>query len=331
MKRLLAIAFAFILIAGCAKEQKPEQKPEEIWGNTYNGQLLLQLAAAHDEFESKGALPSCITWEGVTIFKQEYFRAGATLLKQMADQPKEWYKEDISYPSALVTLVSDDEPFTPKEIAFYDFEGVVKNQYKNMKDNGEAISRITVGSYEKPLNSSAVLTMICASCASYRDNGAFPEKIDTWETTYTVSTNNCDIHATEVKDARDAAWKESGVSETSTERDKAVAIFNYARDKWTWQDYYNTQKGAVGTIIAKSGNCCDLSHAIVAMARLSGIPSRYFHAQCKYSSGYIGHVISQLFVDGKWEYADASNDGNQFGTVSFTDYTNRHYYESLDF
>ena len=67
------------------------------------------------------------------------------------------------------------------------------------------------------------------------------------------------------------------------------------------------------------------------MARLSGIPARYFHAQCHYSSGYIGHVVSQIFVEGKWYMADASNDGNTFGNVKFTDYTGLHYYEELPF
>ena len=67
------------------------------------------------------------------------------------------------------------------------------------------------------------------------------------------------------------------------------------------------------------------------MARLSGIPGRYFHAQCYYSSGIIGHVISQLFIDGEWVYADASNDSNKLGTVVFNGYESMHLYEELDF
>ena len=129
----------------------------------------------------------------------------------------------------------------------------------------------------------------------------------------------------------DAAWAKAGVTESSTVRQKATAIFNYARDEWEWENYYNTSKGAVGTINARGGNCCDLSHAVVAMSRLSGIPARYFHGQCQFSSGVIGHVVSQMFVDGEWLMADASNNSNSLGTVVFTGYTGLHYYEELPF
>jgi len=328
MKRLLAFALIAIIFAGCGK-QEPEPTPQAEWKDTYNGQLLLGLAGAFDTFESTGALPSTIKWEGVPIFKQEYMRAGLALLVKILDEQK-WYNGDVTYSTAIVSLVSPDQPFLPKEITFSEFEPVIRTQNTNIK-NGQLATRIKVGSYEEELTSNALLVMICRCCASYRNKGAFPDKIDTWETTYLVPTNNCQVNDPLVKTTRDAAWKAANVTEASTEREKAVAIFNYARDQWTWENYNNTKKGAVGTINAKGGNCCDLSHAVVAMSRLSGIPARYFHAQCHYSSGYIGHVISQLFVDGKWEYADASNDGNTFGKVSFTYYYGLHYYEQLDF
>ena len=168
--------------------------------------------------------------------------------------------------------------------------------------------------------------------AAYAKDNEFPQAIGTWEASYTHATSNCDISSPVVKTARDAAWSKAGVTEASTVREKATAIFNYARDEWYWEDYSNTSKGAVGTINAKCGNCCDLSHAVVAMSRLSGIPARYFHAQCKYPSGTVwGHVVSQIFVEGEWLMADASNDSNSLGTVVFTSYTGLHYYESLPF
>ena len=95
--------------------------------------------------------------------------------------------------------------------------------------------------------------------------------------------------------------------------DRAKAIFEYARDEWEWLNYNNTSKGAVGTIQDKGGNCCDLTHAIVAMSRAAGIPARYRHAQCQYASGVIGHVIAEIYVDGVWYPADASNNENTFG------------------
>ncbi|MEN6572785.1 transglutaminase-like domain-containing protein [Methanobacterium aggregans] len=105
------------------------------------------------------------------------------------------------------------------------------------------------------------------------------------------------------------------VTKTLSTYEKAEAIFNWARDKLEYSFYYNTRKGALGTLTSGSGNCCDLSHAIVAMARSIGIPARYVYGSCKFSSGTMGHVWAQLYVNGKWYCADASNNMNSFGVI----------------
>lgn len=338
MKKIFTLLACTICIiaAGCTKSdsqgQKEEEKQPQIeWKETFNGKLVIALAGAYDQWESTGKLPTCVKWEGIDIFFNHQMRAGITLAVKMLDEPDGWFKKDISYPTATCSSTTADEPFLPSVIPFAEFEQTLRTQNRNMLEKGAIDLYSQVAQYEPKLSSAALLTMICRAMAAWRDNGRFPENIYTWESSYTHSTNNCDITAAEVKEARDAAWQKAGVTESSTERQKAEAIFNYARDQWTWEDYYNTKKGAVGTIKTKGGNCCDLSHAVCAMARLSGIPARYFHAQCNYSSGVIGHVISQLFVDGQWYYADASNDSNTFGTVVFKGYTGLHYYESLEF
>ena len=111
--------------------------------------------------------------------------------------------------------------------------------------------------------------------------------------------------------ARDAALK--GLPADATVRQKAEAIYKYARDEWEWENYSNTRKGAVGTIKAKGGNCCDLTHATLAMCRATGIPARYLHGQCYYSS-VTGHVIPEIYADGKWWIADPTNNDSTWGT-----------------
>lgn len=105
------------------------------------------------------------------------------------------------------------------------------------------------------------------------------------------------------------------VTKKLTTLEKATNIFNWVRDYIDYSFYYNTKRGAVGTLKSRLGNCVDLSHLIVALSRAAGIPARYVHAKCQFSSGWCGHVWAQLFVNGKWISADASNNINDFGAI----------------
>lgn len=344
MKKTLSIisaVFALMLVVSCGKatpdpkpeEPQPQPQPQKIdWRETYNGDLLLALSGAYAKWQETNTIPTTIKWDGFTVFNVEYLRAGITLLLKIIDNPNTWADENLTYPSAACSISSrKGEPFLPREIKFGEFTSVLRSVYASMTGGKSIPNAIEVSSYENKMTTSALLKAILEAAACYDAHESLPETVDVWESSYITPTAHCEVNAAEVKTARDAAFAKYNVTDKSTVREKATAIFEYARTEWTWEDYNNTKKGAVGTIKAKSGNCCDLSNAICAMARLSGIPARYFHAQCKYSSGYIGHVISQLFVDGKWEFADASNDSNSFGTVVFTDYTGLHYYEELEF
>ena len=337
MKKTIALVFSALLALCCTTAQPESGKNENTdpvitvqWRDTYNGHLLLCLADAYAEWENSGKLPTTIKWDGVSVFNIEYLRAGLTLAVRMLDDPSGWMNEDVDYPSATCSFTSD-EPFLPREVPFSEFEQTLRDQYANMLENNAVALHMTIADHPSTLSSTGLAVMICRAFAHYSANEKFPDTIDTWESSYTRSTDNCDISAPEVKAARDAAWAAAGVTEASTDAEKAEAIFNYARDEWEWENYNNTKKGAALTITSKAGNCCDLSHAICAMCRLSGIPCRYFHAQCKYSSGVIGHVISQPFTDGEWHWADASNNGNSYGTVAFDGYSGLHYYENLPF
>ncbi len=96
---------------------------------------------------------------------------------------------------------------------------------------------------------------------------------------------------------------------------KAQAIFNWVRDHISYSFYYNTKKGALGALSSRSANCVDNSHLMVALARAAGIPARYQHGTCRFASGTYGHVWAQLYVNGKWYYADGISKSNSFGTI----------------
>ena len=123
------------------------------------------------------------------------------------------------------------------------------------------------------------------------------------------------------------------VTRNLTTLEKATRIFNWVRDHVEYSFYYNTGRGAIRTLNEGLGNCCDLSHLIVALSRAAGIPARYMHADCTFLSGNVyGHVWAQLYVNGKWVNADASNNINDFGVIrNWNTYTLKGIYSSLPF
>jgi len=139
---------------------------------------------------------------------------------------------------------------------------------------------------------------------------------------YLKSTKNCQVNDSKIKSLATSLTKDTTRS-TNSSYQKAVKIFNWVRDKINYIFYYNTKNGAVGTLRNKTGNCVDITHLLVALSRSAGIPTRYAHGECKFSSGKTyGHVWAQLYVNNKWYSADASNSKNIFGTIKSWDTSN---------
>ncbi len=135
---------------------------------------------------------------------------------------------------------------------------------------------------------------------------------------YLVATANAQSTSSTIKNL--AASITSGKTTTYA---KAQAIFNWVRDHVSYSFYYS-----------RSANCCDMAHLVVALARAAGIPARYQHGTCTFSSGTYGHVWAQLYVSGKWYYADAVSTRNSFGTINnwnLNTYTLHGTYASLPF
>ncbi len=115
-----------------------------------------------------------------------------------------------------------------------------------------------------------------------------------------------------------------------------VKIFEYVRNNLKYSFYYNTVRGASGTLKDMKGNCVDHSHLLVALARAAGIPARYVHGTCtfKKSGNTYGHVWAQLYVNGRWYSADATSLSNTLGVINSW-YTNtyilKNIYASLPF
>jgi len=155
----------------------------------------------------------------------------------------------------------------------------------------------------------------------YGDNGALPASV---HVKY-VSPSSKSI----------SDLSKSLISGLTSTREKATALFNYVRDYITYEFYYDTQKGAEGTLIAGSGNCCDQAQLLVAMGRSVNLTVRFATGYCHFSSGsWYGHVWAQFLVDGVWINADPTSTRNSFGVINNWDtssYTDRGTYDILPY
>lgn len=146
---------------------------------------------------------------------------------------------------------------------------------------------------------------------------------------YLAASTNCQVNNSKIKTLVTKLTK--GLT---SDKDKATAIFNYVRDTISYSFYYDTKYGAVGTLNAKTGNCVDHSHLLVAMYRTAGLAARYVHGTCTFSSGTYGHVWTQVLIGDTWTVSDATSPRNSFGNVvnwNANSYSLKGYYASIAF
>ena len=128
---------------------------------------------------------------------------------------------------------------------------------------------------------------------------------------YLKATKNCQVNNARIKSLAKQITRGK-----TTQKAKAVAIFNWVRNKVGYKFYYNTRKGAVGTLNSRSGNCVDTAHLLIALERAAGVPARYVHGKAKFRSGkWYGHVWAGVHVNGRWYKADATSSRNSFGVT----------------
>ncbi len=329
-----ALLFA-VCACGKTPDPKEEQKTDEpdvpaFKLDSYNGRFAQAISDAYDTFESTGSLPAMVNVEGLEYNKGKYILAACMLMEKIDADAEHWQDEDIEIPAVTFGGEYRWNTFDPDVIDMGHVRFMASRLLAYTKENrqmpnyvtfpsGDAASpgylpklTMVVTEHDNLMNLRACMVVL-ARVFNYwvKNGGKWPEEVSSWPASYLDAVRNCPIDDPVVIAARDAAIKD--LPADATLRQKAEAIYEYARDEWEWEDYMNTKKGAVGTIKAKGGNCCDLTHATVAMCRATGIPARYLHGQCYYSH-VIGHVIPEIYVDGKWWIADPTNNDSTWGT-----------------
>ena len=185
-------------------------------------------------------------------------------------------------------------------VAYYDDEGVMPSQVE--------ITSLSDSSLTSKLNSKNTISDLAA---------------------YLAASTNCQVNNAKIKQL--VTKLTEGLT---SDKAKATAIYNYVRDAISYSFYYDTKYGAVGTLEAGSGNCVDHSHLLVAMYRTAGLPARYVHGTCTFTSGTYGHVWTQVLIGNTWVVSDATSSRNSFGNVvnwNADSYSLKGYYPSIAF
>lgn len=334
MKKYLFVSLIAILSAcACGKNNQdpdPVDPVKEFSLDSYNGAFVQAISDAYEVFEKTGSLPNTVNVEGLEYSKGKYTLAACILLDKIESEPDTWQDKEIEVDYVPFGDEYRWNTFDPDVIDFQHIRymaGRIRGYASSNKQlpnyvtfpSGDESSpgympqlTMVVTKHDNMMNLRAASVVLARTFHHFvKKEGVWPEEVSAWPASYLSSVSNCPVDDPVVIAARDEAIK--GLPANATALQKARAIYEYARDKWEWENYMNTKKGAVATIKAKGGNCCDLTHATVAMCRATGIPARYLHGQCYYST-VTGHVIPEIYVDGKWWIADPTNNDSTWGT-----------------
>ncbi len=196
---------------------------------------------------------------------------------------------------------------------------IVKKVKSYIESNGTAPGFIT--SSKGKIQYESLIYIFSKIVNFYGVNNRLPNSVsvDSWKISFPPSNPQNYLKATKNCQSTDpniVALAQAITSGSSSQYQKAVKIFEWVRDNIDYSFYYNTKHGAVNTLMNKSGNCVDHSHLLVALARAAGIPAKYVHGSCVFSSGNTyGHVWAQLLVNDRWYDADATSSKNTLGVI----------------
>ena len=298
--------------------------------NYTGAELLPVLAATYENFLKDDLMPKSVEMDNMgqaeTLIQGYYFEAMCLLLEDIAKGGDEWKTKTYALTRCIApSSGSQYETFAPDSVTVERVLWINDKQYTYAKGHNKVFANYcTVDDTYFSFTRSMV---VCARILhEFQQTGTLPEKVLSWQSDFlrditydsgavtSIGASGCSLNDPDVVAARDAA-----IAGKTTTREKAEAIFYFARDNWEWLNYENSRMGALTVIKGKEGNCCDLTHGIIAMARSAGIHARYVHGpRTIYPSGAVwGHVWPELYVDGVWYICDASNNASVFGTPTW--------------
>ena len=285
-----------------------------------------------NQYQSNGKLPASVTAGGVTFTMPEFLYVLSQAIVQLGNSNT----KDVGIMTGVKAPGSPSgDTISSKQLVKADYITLAQNIVNYIKTNKQApnYASSSVGKiiYEELVDATARIVAFYGNNDNYMPNyvtinygsgsgggggsvtGTGLNEKNTIKdlAAYLKATTNCQVGNTKIKNVLKTLYKDS-----DSDSVKAQAIYNYVRDKISYTFYYNTKHGAVGTLDAKSGNCVDQAHLLVAMFRTAGLHARYVHGTCTFSSGSTyGHVWAQVLIGNTWTVADPTSTRNSLGNI----------------
>lgn len=269
----------------------------------------------------KNKLPSTVKIGGVTYSTAEYlYYASKAIVNLKSGSKASIDVKDIGKPTKPSSTYSAGK--------LYNYHSVAKSLIKTANSKGKMPN--SVSSKLGTLGYKSVVYAFSRVVAYYGNHGRLPSYVEIKSATKSTSSSNLNSKNTiedltaylaaaancQVNNSKIKKLVNKLTSGLTSDKAKATAIFNYVRDTISYSFYYDTKHGAVGTLNAKSGNCVDHTHLLVAMYRTAGLAARYGHGTCTFSSGgTYGHVWAQVLIGDTWTVSDATSSRNSLGKV----------------
>lgn len=290
--------------------------------------------------ENNGELPNTVKIGSLTYSLADY----VYLASQAIINLKNNKKSDIAVKKV-------NNPSSPQSAAnlgnLYDYLSVAKSVVNTCNSKGTMPN--SVSSKVGTIGYNGLVYATARVVAFYGDNAIMPNyvTIKTYGSTsssplnskntikdltpYLKASTNCQVGNSKIK-----SLVNSLTAGLTSDTAKATAIYNYVRDQISYSFYYDTKYGAVGTLNAKTGNCVDQAHLLIAMYRTAGLAARYVHGTCYFtlSGSTYGHVWAQVLIGDTWIVSDPTSNRNSFGNVvnwNNYNYALNGYYSSISF
>ena len=275
-------------------------------------------------------LPNTVTAGGITFTTPEFLYIMGSAITELGNSKT----GDVPYVSGVSAPASPGGASINKDLYKKDYLTVAHNlvNYINTHKQAPNYASSAVGNigYEELVDAFARIVAYYGNNNNYMPNyvsvhaigdsggsssqsgtGLNEKNTDKDLAKYLKATTNCQVTNTQIKNK--ASSLTSGLTNDAA---KAKAIYNFVRDSISYSFYYDTKYGAAGTLKSGTGNCVDQAHLVVALCRAAGLPARYVHGTCRFSSGSTyGHVWAQVLVDNKWVVLDATSSRNSYGTI----------------
>jgi hypothetical protein len=301
-------------------------------------QVIAASQTVKDYIEDKEKLPSSVKVGSITVSTAQYLYLASKAIVELNSNKN----SDI----VLKKVTNPSKPGSAENLGnLNDYVSVAKSVISTVDSTAKMPN--SVSSSVGNIGYKGLVYAFARVVAFYDDEGAMPSYVAIKElsssstsslnskntisnlASYLAASTNCQVNNDKIKQL--VTKLTSGLT---SDKAKATAIYNYVRDAISYSFYYDTKYGAVGTLNAGTGNCVDHSHLLVAMYRTAGLPARYVHGTCTFSSGTYGHVWTQVLIGNTWIVSDATSARNSFGNVvnwNPSSYSLHGYFSSIGF